>query len=132
MLVGTAFLDEETLPSRGRLLIFKVDPKACRLELVHQLSCAGGVQAISTLRENHKYLTLAVSNRVVLYSFNMRHGHQFDLIEHDSKVSGTFAQSMKTIENQIVVGDMMKGIMVFDVKEGRQNKVALCEGPSSC
>ena len=39
---------------------------------------------------------------------------------------------MKTVENQIVVGDMMKGIMVFDVKEGRQNKVALCEGPSSC
>ena len=73
-----------------------------------------------------------MNNRVILHTFNMRHGNHFDLSEQDSKVSGTFAQCMKVIENQIVVGDIMKGIMVFDVKEGRQNKVALCEGPSSC
>jgi hypothetical protein len=119
VLVGTAFLDEETLPSRGRLLIFKVDTKECRLELLHQTACAGSIQAIETIGENHKYLALAMNNKVVLHTFNMRHGYHFDLSEQDSKVSGTFAQCMKVIDNQIVVGDIMKGVMVFDVKEGR-------------
>ena len=87
---------------------------------------------MSTLRENHKYLCLGINNRVILYSLNLKHGNSFDIIAHDSKVSGTFAQCMKTIDFQIVVGDIMKGLMVFDVKEGRQGKVTLVEGPSSC
>jgi hypothetical protein len=54
---------------------------------------------MATLRENHKYLALGVNNRLILYSLNLRHGHQFDIISHDSKVSGTFAQCIKTIDN---------------------------------
>jgi hypothetical protein len=92
----------------------------------------GSIQAMATLRENHKYLVLGINNRVILYSLNLKHGNSFDIIAHDSKVSGTFAQCMKTIDFQIVVGDIMKGLMVFDVKEGRQGKVTLVEGPSSC
>jgi len=43
VLVGTAYLDEETMPSRGRLLIFRIDPKECQLELVHTLQTPGSV-----------------------------------------------------------------------------------------
>jgi hypothetical protein len=38
---------------------------------------------------------------------------------------------VRTIKNQIIVGDIMKGIIVFDLKEHRNNKVLLVEGPSS-
>jgi hypothetical protein len=30
-LIGTAYIEEETMPSKGRLLIFKVNPKECRI-----------------------------------------------------------------------------------------------------
>ena len=129
--MGTAFADGDTMPSRGRLLIFRVDPKECRLELVHTMATPGSVQAMTTLKANHKYLALGLNNRVILYTLNLRHGNHFDLIEHDSKVSGTFVQCMQAVDSQIVVGDIMKGVMVFDVKEGRQSKVTLAEGPSS-
>jgi hypothetical protein len=132
VLIGTAYIDEETMPSRGRLLIFKVNPKDCRMQLVHELKTPGSIQTMATLKENHKYLAVGINNRVILYSLNLKHGNTFDMISHDSKVSGTFAQCMKTIDCQIVVGDIMKGVMVFDVKEGRQGKVSLVEGPSSC
>ena len=120
------------MPSRGRLLIFKISPKDCRMQLVHELKTPGSIQCMATLKENHKYLALGINNRVILYSLNLKHGNSFDIISHDSKVSGTFAQCMKTIDSQIVVGDIMKGVMVFDVKEGRQGKIQLVEGPSSC
>jgi hypothetical protein len=123
VLIGTAYIDEETMPSRGRLLIFKISPKDCRMQLVHELKTPGSIQCMATLKENHKYLALGINNRVILYSLNLKHGNSFDIISHDSKVSGTFAQCMKTIDSQIVVGDIMKGVMVFDVKEGRQGKV---------
>lgn len=37
------------------------------------------------------------------------------------------------MENQVIVGDIMKGVIIFDVKEkkGTQGKVQLVEGPSS-
>ena len=119
------------MPSRGRLLIFRVDPKDCRLELVHTMLAPGSIQSMATLKANHKYLALGLNNRVILYTLNMKHGNSFDLIEHDSKVSGTFVQCMQAADNQIIVGDIMKGVMIFDIKEGRQGKVTLAEGPSS-
>jgi hypothetical protein len=54
---------------------------------------------MATLKENHKYLALGINNRVILYSLNLKHGNSFDIISHDSKVSGTFAQCMKTIDS---------------------------------
>lgn len=39
---------------------------------------------------------------------------------------------VKTVDNQIIAGDTIKGITVFDVKEHpRNNSVELMEGPSS-
>jgi hypothetical protein len=38
---------------------------------------------------------------------------------------------MRTVGSQVIVGDILKGIIVFDVVEGRQGKVTLQEGPSS-
>jgi hypothetical protein len=58
-------------------------------------------------------------------------GDKFEFIICDSKIAGTFLQVVKTINNQIIVGDIMKGVMIFDVKEHRNNKVVLMEGPSS-
>lgn len=53
------------------------------------------------------------------------------LTKLDSKVSGAYVQTIKTIGDQVIVGDILKGIMVFDLKEGRQAKFTLAEGPSS-
>lgn len=113
------------MPSKGRLLIFRIDQKDCRIHLVHQMKVQGSIQALATLRENHKFLALGINNRIHLYTLNLKHGHNFDLIQHDSKVSGTFIQTIKTMENQIIVGDIMKGVIIFDVKEkkGTQGKV---------
>jgi hypothetical protein len=114
--VGTAYLDEESMPSRGRLLIFKLDPKNCLIELVHQMQTPGSIQSMATLKENHEYLAIGINNRVIIYSLNLRLGNIFDLIAHDSKVSGTFIQCIKTIDKQIIVGDIMKGVIIFDLK----------------
>lgn len=81
--------------------------------------------------QNSKYIVFAINNRIDLYQFNLKLGDNFDFIFCDSKVAGTFLQIVKTIKNQIVVGDIMKGIIVFDLKEHRSNKVVLMEGPSS-
>ena len=40
-------------------------------------------------------------------------------------------QCIKTIGDQIIVGDVLKGLLVLDLKEGRQSKFTLVEGPSS-
>ena len=37
IIVGTAILTEETMPQVGRLLIFKIQPKICKLQLVHEI-----------------------------------------------------------------------------------------------
>ena len=76
-------------------------------------------------------MVLAINNRIDLYQFNLRYGDTFDLIQQDSRIAGTYIQTIKTIEKQIVVGDLMKGIIILDVKEQRNNKVSLSEGPSS-
>lgn len=81
---------------------------------------------------NHKYLVVAVNNRVDLYQFNLRLGEQFDIFLHSSKPAGSFLQVLRTVDNQIIAGDIMKGLTVFDVKEHpRNNQVELIEGPSS-
>lgn len=69
ILVGTAYMDQGPMPSRGRLLIFKLHTKECRLELLKEMDLQGSVQAISSLRENHKFLTIGQNNKVSLYSF---------------------------------------------------------------
>ena len=58
LFVGTAFLDAETMPSKGRLLIFQVNTKENRLELLKEIDLSGSVQALSSLRENHKFLVV--------------------------------------------------------------------------
>jgi hypothetical protein len=37
LIVGTAFLDAETMPSKGRLLVFKINTKEKKLELLKEL-----------------------------------------------------------------------------------------------
>ena len=76
----------------------------------------GSIQSMATLKENHEYLAIGINNRVIIYSLNLRLGNIFDLIAHDSKVSGTFIQCIKTIDKQIIVGDIMKGVIIFDLK----------------
>jgi hypothetical protein len=120
------------MPSKGRLLIFKVNAQECKFDLIHEKQAPGSIQALATMKENHKYLILGINNRIIVYSLNLRYGDHFEIEAHDSKVSGTFTQCIKTIDFQIVVGDIMKGIIVFDLKEGRQGKISLVEGPSSC
>ena len=131
ILVGTAYMDQETMPSRGRLLIFKLNAKECRIELLKQVNLQGSIQAISTLRENHKFLVLGQNNRVSLFNFALCYGPDIQLTKLDSKVSGAYVQCIKTIGDQIVVGDILKGVIIFDLKEGRQQKFTLQDGPSS-
>ena len=119
------------MPQVGRLLIFKIQPKICKLQLVHEIDINGSVQQVNTLLNNSKYIVLAINNRIDLYQFNLKLGDKFEFIICDSKIAGTFLQVVKTINNQIIVGDIMKGVMIFDVKEHRNNKVVLMEGPSS-
>ena len=49
----------------------------------------------------------------------------------DSKVSGAYVQCIRTAGDQVIVGDILKGVMIFDLKEGRQSKFSLVEGPAS-
>lgn len=65
-----------------------------------------------------------------MYSLNLKHGHKFEIEFLDSKLGGSFIQVIKTLNNQVVVGDIMNGVCVFDLVEGRQNKVTL-QGPCS-
>ena len=88
---------------------------------------------------NSKYLGLAINNRVDLYLFNLRYGDNFDLVAQDQRAAGSYIVTLKTSGNQIVVGDLMKGLIVFDVKEslnqaqsrGTAGRATLSEGPSS-
>ena len=50
------------MPTKGRVLIFKVQPQLYRLQLVHQTEKNGSIQQVATLGENHKYLVLAVNS----------------------------------------------------------------------
>lgn len=85
---------------------------------------------MATLGENHKYLVLAVNNRLDLLQFNLRLGENFDLSLLDSKAAGSLLNVVKTVGHQVLAGDIMKGLTVFDVREIR-NQVELWEGPSS-
>jgi len=76
-------------------------------------------------------MVIAINNRIELYQFNLRLGDNIDLIIKDTKTAGTFLQIIKTFQNQIIVGDIMKGIIIFDLKEHRNNNVVLMEGPCS-
>ena len=94
---------------------------------------------MGTLLANHKYLALAINNRVDLFLFNLRYGDNFDLVLQDQRAAGSYTVAVKTSGNQIVVGDLMKGLIVFDVKEqshltqsrGSAGRATLTEGPSS-
>mmetsp|Transcript_19263 Transcript_19263/g.32822 ORF Transcript_19263/g.32822 Transcript_19263/m.32822 type:complete len:332 (-) Transcript_19263:419-1414(-) len=131
VLAGTAFIDEKTIPSKGRLLVFRVNAKDCKLELVHEVVHQGSIQQLETARENHKYLLMGANNQVLLYSLNLKHGGQFDLRFHDSKICGQFVQVLKVVEDQVIVGDIMNGVMMVDIKEKRHDQVSLTEGPCS-
>jgi len=127
------------MPTSGRLLIFKVQPKLCRLQLIQSFPQGGAVTSMGTLLANHKYLALAINNRIDLYLFNLRYGDNFDLVLQDQRTAGTYTQTVKTCGSQIVVGDLMKGLIVLDIKEhnhlpqSRANggRATLSEGPSS-
>ena len=80
--------------------------------------------------DNHKYLVLGVNNRLDLMQFNLQLGEKFDVFMHDSKPCGTLVNIVRTIDNQVLAADIMKGLTVFDVKETRSS-VELIEGPSS-
>ena len=97
---------------------------------MHQIEKNGSIQQVATLGENHKFLVLGVNNRLDLMQFNLRLGEYFDLSLLDSKPAGSLLNVIKTVDNQILAGDIMKGLTVFDVKELR-NQVELWEGPSS-
>ena len=100
IVVGTAYLQaEETMPTKGRVLIFKVQPQLYRLQLVHQTEKNGSIQQVATLGENHKYLVLAVNNRLDLLQFNLRLGENFDLSLLDSKAAGSLLNVVKTVDN---------------------------------
>lgn len=73
---------------------------------------------------------LGVNNRLDLMQFNLRPGDFFDLSLLDSKPAGSLLNVIKTVDNQVLAGDIMKGLTIFDVKEIR-NQVELWEGPSS-
>ena len=61
-MVGTAFMDlNETLPTKGRLLIFEVDSQKRKLVLRHIENINGSVQAVATIKEDHKYMLLGVN-----------------------------------------------------------------------
>lgn len=69
VLVGTCFMDvDETFPSKGRLLVIEIDTQKRRMNLRHvENITSGSVQAITTLKEDHKYLVLGVNNHIQLY-----------------------------------------------------------------
>lgn len=90
ILVGTAYLDNESMPSKGRLLIFNLHSTECKLELLKQVDLAGSIQAIGTLRDNHRFLVLGQNNKVSLFSFGIDHLRQVSVQKLDSKVSGSF------------------------------------------
>lgn len=97
ILVGTAYLDQEPMPSRGRLLIFKLDPKECKIHLLKDINLQGGIQAVQTLRDNHPFLVLGQNNRVSLFSFGLNHNLDVTLTKLDSKVAGAYVQCIATV-----------------------------------
>lgn len=99
ILVGTAFLDSESMPSKGRLLVFNLNTKECKLDLLKQVDLAGSIQAIGTLRDNHRFLVVGQNNKVALFSFGLDHHRQVSLQKLDCKVSGAFVQAIRTIED---------------------------------
>ena len=60
------------------------------------IDASGSVQAIGTLRENHKFLVLGQNNKLSLFNFVLVHGPDVVLTKLDSKVSGTYVQCIKT------------------------------------
>lgn len=130
VLVGTAYMDSATMPSNGRLLVFKLHIKECRLELLKSIDMQGSVQAICSLRENHQFLTIGQNNKVSLYSFQVC-TTDVSLVRLDTKVCGCYVQCIQTSKDQIIVGDVLKGVVVLDLKESRHSKFTMVEGPSS-
>ena len=60
LLIGTAFLDpEETIPSRGRLLMLDADS----MELVQEFTVEGSLQSI-LVSDRNKFLILGVNNQI--------------------------------------------------------------------
>ena len=71
-----------------------------------------------------------MNNRIDLCKLRLRIGEKFEVAVVDSKPAGSFIQVMKSAGNQVITGDVIKGITIFDVRE-RNNNAELIEGPSS-
>ena len=81
VLVGTAFMDlNENLPTKGRVLIFEIDTSKKKMILRHIEQVNGSVQAVATLKEDHKYLILGINNQIQLHSMTVRPGSEFKLV----------------------------------------------------
>jgi hypothetical protein len=73
VLIGTCYIDlNESIPKKGRLLIFNIDSVSLRLNLVHMIRLEGSVMAIQTLKDDHKYLVLGINNQTRVFAFNMK------------------------------------------------------------
>lgn len=54
---------------------------------------------MGTLMANHKYLCLAINNRIDLFLFNLRYGDNFDLVAQDQRAAGSYTVALKTNNN---------------------------------
>jgi len=100
------------------------------MRLIHSEDHMASVQTISTLFDNHQALVLGLNNSVSLSTFSLLANSEVEIQAKQSKPCGSFVIQACVQGSQVIVGDVMKGVKIFDVVMQNQQYI-LAEGPSS-
>lgn len=67
--------------------------------------------------EGGRYLIVGVNQEVRVYQVAVLPGPNFSLTLVDKKVKGTFVTDIKIVGNTVFVGDILRSVTVFELKE---------------
>eukprot|EP01012_Entosiphon_sulcatum_P038214 TRINITY_DN4940_c0_g1_i1.p1 TRINITY_DN4940_c0_g1~~TRINITY_DN4940_c0_g1_i1.p1 ORF type:complete len:1544 (+),score=246.46 TRINITY_DN4940_c0_g1_i1:1177-5808(+) len=122
--IGTAFLADEDLPCRGRLLLLDVVPAMSpvpgdrRLLKLYQDFTKGPITALTAVRG---YLVAAVSSKIMVYFFDWPTKRLIIAAFYDAHF---FITTMTSIKSYILFGDAVSGMEMLRWREGtRQLKL---------
>ena len=116
--VGTAYaIPEEPEPTRGRILVFRMDSEGGKLVLICERETKGAVYQLNAF--NGKLLA-AINNKVQLYRWLQRDDGGRELVNECGHHGHVMALYMRTRGDFIVVGDLLKSVslLLYKPEEG--------------
>lgn len=115
--MGTSFVDNEPFPTKGRIIILKINSRSRRLKVRHIENVNGSVNALEMMGAESKYLVAGIHNELHFFTLTAATAKTFKLTLNSKSFKNTCIQDIKVVNNTIFVGDLMKSVTVFDIKE---------------